>query len=222
MEKSGPKGQAGGGQSSPRRAGGEETVRGPEKIFDFAAAEEVWFGAFSDFVAGLDEHVVGAEEEQLKFQDGRLFASLRKAIKAKARGKEEWVLLFACYEFVTNTSRHLGYDEAVRLHDEEMVARGLCSAVEFCYGMPRGFALAPEAGLLELHSRVRSVAAWMEAQISFSFWLVFKDFRRGWRGTMGERARAVAAFYLSQLHKTGVVSRVFRGYAGVPGANREW
>ena len=41
--------------------------------------------------------------------------------------------------------------------------------------MPKGFALAPEAGLSELLSRVRSVASWMEAQESFSFWLVYKN-----------------------------------------------
>jgi hypothetical protein len=39
----------------------------------------------------------------------------------------------------------------------------------------------------------------MEAQESFSLWLVFKDLRLGWRGDMDERARAIQAAYLAKL-----------------------
>jgi hypothetical protein len=178
-----------------------ESVRPSEKFLNKKSrfyAGAVWLEALLEFEDELHEHLEAAGEDPRRFQDGRLFRSLTKHIKARANGREEWVLLLACYQFVTNTSRHLGYEEARRLHGEEMEARGLVSAREFCCGMPKGFALAPEAGLSELLSRVRSVASWMEAQESFSFWLVYKNVRAAWQGVGDERARAVAAIYLSR------------------------
>src|SRR5215472_5703217 len=88
---------------------------------------KVWWSALCNFRSELHEHVEKAKKDQLRFQTGRLYGSLSKRIKAEVTSKEEWGALFACYRFVTDTSRRLGYDEARRLHGEEMKARGLSS-----------------------------------------------------------------------------------------------
>ena len=52
-----------------------------------------------------------------------------------------------------------GYDEARRLHDEEMGARGLFGAREFCLSWWERLVVAPGDGLFdELGAYVRSVA----------------------------------------------------------------
>jgi hypothetical protein len=162
-------------------------------------AGKVWWEALSDFLNELHEHVEKAKKDQLRFQDRRLLGSLVKHIKAKATGWDEWVAMFALYQFVTNTSQHLGYDEALRLHGEEMKALGLRSARLFCSSLAKQFAQAPEPYLKELFRRFRSIASWMEAQESFSLWLVFKDLRPAWRGDRDAKARAIQACYLSKL-----------------------
>src|SRR5512132_2911426 len=111
---------------------------------------KVWLEALFDFENELHDHFAKAEKDQLKLQDGRLFRSLIKHIKAKATGKDEWRALFSCYQFVTNTSLHLGYDEARRLHGEEMKALGLRSARLFCSSLAKQFTQAPEPYLKEL------------------------------------------------------------------------
>ena len=160
---------------------------------------KMWLEALSDFENELHEHVEQAEKDQFRFQNGRLFKSLIKSIKAKATGKDEWVAMFACYQLVTDSSRHLGYDEARRLHGEEMEARMFPSARSFCSSLPKQFLQAPERSLNTLYLRFSSIASWIEAQESFSLWLIFKDLRQAWRGDRDERARAIQACYLSQL-----------------------
>lgn len=204
---------------------------------------KVWLEALCDFENELHEHVEKAGKDQLRLQDGRLFKSLIKNIKAKATGKDEWVAMFDCYQFVTNTSWHLGYDEARRLHGEEMKARGLSSARSFCSFLPKQFAQAPEQLqdllVIELRFRVRSVASWMEAQTSFSFWLGFKDLRQAWRGNIDERARAIQALYLSKLPQKCLIKtkhrdrelisacfpegvRIGTNYKNKPWSNYQW
>jgi len=163
----------------------------------------VWLEALLDFDNELDEHVEQAMKDQLRFQDGRLFRSLKRHIKAKATGKDEWYALFYCYRFMTDTLPHPGYDEARRLHGEEMEARGLLSAREFCSSLVES--------LDELLLRVRSIASWMEAQKSFSLWLVFRNLRSGWRGERDERARAIQACYLAELPRRCLVRTTHRG-----------
>jgi len=51
----------------------------------------------------------------------------------------------------------------------------------------------------------------MEAQESFSLWLVFKDLRQGWRGDMDARARAIQACYLSKLPQKFLTKTKHRG-----------
>jgi hypothetical protein len=107
-----------------------KTRPGARKNFDKKSCfhpGKMWFEALCDFENELHEHVEEAKKDRLRFQDGRLFRCLIRHIRAKATGKDEWVAMFACYQFVTDTSRHLGYDEARRLHGEEMAARGLSS-----------------------------------------------------------------------------------------------
>jgi hypothetical protein len=175
-------------------------------------AGAVWLEALSDFENELHEHVEQAKKDQLRFQDGRLEKSLVRHIKARASGKDEWLVLFACYQFVTNTTRHLGYDEARRMHGEEMKARRFLSAREFCRSLPERFAVAPERLLEELHFRVRSVVSWMEAQESFSLWLVFKDLRPAWRRKkLDARASAIQACYLSKLPQKLLIKTKRRG-----------
>jgi hypothetical protein len=200
---------------------------------------KVWLEALLDFENDLHEHVEQAIKDQLRFQDGRLFRSLVKHIKAKATGRDEWVAMFALYQFVTNRSRHLGYDEARRLHGAEMEAKGLRSARAFCSSLPKQFAQAPERSLNELYFRFRSIASWMEAQESFSLWLMFKDLRPAWRGDLDTRARAIQACYLSQLPQRLLTKTKHRGrelisarfpesvrvgtnYEGKPWTVRQW
>jgi hypothetical protein len=176
------------------------------------AAGEVWFEALCDFVAELQEHVEKAEKDQLRFQDGRLFRSLIRHVKARASGKDEWRLRFVCYEFATNTLQCSGYREALRLHNEEMRARGLFSAREFCLSLPERFAVAPEPGMLkELLAYVRSIAWWMEAQVSFSLWLVFKDLRPAWGSDRAAREHAIQAAILSALPQKFLTRTMHRG-----------
>ena len=93
---------------------------------------KAWLEALRDFENELHEHLEEAKKDQLRFQTGRLYTSLIKRIKTEAKGEDEWRALLSCYRFVTDTSRHLGYDQARRLHGEEMEARGLSSARSFC------------------------------------------------------------------------------------------
>jgi hypothetical protein len=174
-------------------------------------AGKLWLEALCDFENELHEHVEEAKKDQFRFQDRRLFKSLLKSIKANAIGKDEWVAMFACYSFVTNTSRHFGYDEARRLHCEEMAARSLASTRSFCSSFAKQFSQAPERSLNELYFRFSSIASWMEAQESFSLWMLFKDFHRLWRGNLDERAQALQALYLSQLPQRLLTSRKHRG-----------
>jgi hypothetical protein len=162
---------------------------------------KVWLEALCDFENELHAHIEEAEKDQLRLQTGRLYRSLIKRIKTEAKGEEEWRALVSCYRFVADTSRHLGYDEARRLHGEEMQARELSSARSFC-SRP----VSPD----ELLSRARSIASWMEAQTSFSFWLVFKDLRQAWRGNTDKRARAIQALYLSKLPQKFLIKTTHR------------
>ena len=172
---------------------------------------KLWLEALYDFEDELHEQVRTAEDDQLKFQDGRLFASLTKRIKANATGKWELLVMFELYQFMTDPSPFPGYDEARRLHGEEMEALGLRSACLFCSSLAKQFAQAPEPYFKELFCRFRSIASWMEAQESFSLWLVFKNFRSGWRGDRDERARAIQALYLSQLPQRLLTKTKHRG-----------
>jgi hypothetical protein len=96
-----------------------------------------------------------------------------------------------------------GYEEMRRLHGEEMAARGLRSAVEFCSSVVES--------LDELLLRVRSIASWMEAHEAFSLWLVFKELRGAWRGDISARARTLQALYLSQLPQKFLIDTKHRG-----------
>jgi hypothetical protein len=171
---------------------------------------KVWLEALCEFENELHEHVENAEKDELRFQTGRLYTFLIKRIKAEVTRRDEWGALFVCYRFVTDTPRHLGYDEARRLHGEEMKAHRLSSARSFC-SLPKQFARPPERFHDELHFRVISIASWIEAQESFSLWLVFKDLRRAWRGNTDERAHAIQALYLSQMPQRLLTETKHRG-----------
>jgi hypothetical protein len=178
---------------------------------------EVWREALCDFRNELYEDVEGAEKDQLRFQNGRLFRSLVKRIKAEATGRDQWGAMVYCYRFVTKRSLHFGYDEARRLHGEEMAARGAPSPGTFCS--------RPVSDLDELMSRVCSIASWMEAQESFSVWLIFKKLSQAWRGDIDERARALQACYLSQLPHGLTAkqkSRIGTNYSNEPWTDRQW
>jgi hypothetical protein len=161
-------------------------------------AGKVWLEALRDFENELHEHVKLAKNDERRFEDGRLFRCLTKRIKARATGKDKWPALFYCYRWMTTAEPLPEYEEVRRLHGEEMKARGLLSAREYCRLLPKQFGRSLERD--ELFSRACSIASWKEAQESFSLWLVFKVLRRGWRGkTLDARASAIQACYLSQL-----------------------
>ena len=50
----------------------------------------------------------------------------------------------------------------------------------------------------------------MEAQVTFSLWLVLKDFPQGWSGGLDQRAGAIQALHLSQL-PVGQLTRTKHG-----------
>ena len=185
---------------------------------------KIWWEALCDFRNELHKHAEEAKKDQLRFQTGRLYASLIKRLKAEVTGKDEWVVLFACYQFVTSASRHLGYDEARRLHGEEMEAWRLAPASSFCSSLSKQFAKTPEQSRKELLFRVGSIASWIEAQESFSAWLVFKELHVAWRGTMDERVRAIQAFKLSQLPNRllAQTERIGTGYDNKPWNTGQW
>jgi hypothetical protein len=199
--------------------------------------DKVLWEASCDFRNELHEHVEEAKKDQLRFQEGRLFASLMKHIKET--GMDQRVAVFACYQHVTDTSLYPGYDEARRLHGEEMEAQRLSSARSFCSSLPKQFAKAPRRFLNELNFRFWSIASWMEAQESFSLWRVFKDLRPAWRGDIDARARAIQACYLSKLPQRLLTKTKHRGrelisarfpegvrvgsnYEGKPWTARQW
>jgi hypothetical protein len=185
------------------------------------AAGPLWLEALCDFRNELHEHVETAENDQLRFQTERLLRSLIKRIKVQATGMDEWRAMFACYQHVAV------YGEAGRLHGEEIKARGLSSARTFCSSAVKQFERARilttdffERFLYELNFRFRSIASWIEAQESFSLWLVFKDLPQAWRGNMDERARAIQAWHLSQLPQR-LLSKTKRRGREVIGTNYE-
>ena len=137
----------------------------------------------------------------------------RFAVVSRSEWEVEWNALFYAYRWVTARKALPGYEEVRRLHGEEMKALGWDSAAQFC---------ARRVESAEVLFRVGSVASWMECQESFTVWLVRRDFRGGWRVGGEERARAVAALYVSRLHRTGRVARVCRGYGGREWSAREW
>jgi hypothetical protein len=205
-------------RNRPGAEGGFDRSREPHlknrqrlrKIYEESG--RVWLDALCDFENALHKHVEEAEDDQLRFQTERLFKSLNKRIKAVAVDREEWIALFGCYEFVTDTSRHFGFDEARRLHGEEMAARSLSSPRSFCSSiLSKQFTLDRARFLHELLFRVGSIASWMEAQQTLSLWLVFKELRWAWRGNRDETARTLQAFYLSQLPQRCLVKTQHRG-----------
>jgi hypothetical protein len=181
---------------------------------------EVWLGALRNFEEELHEELEIPGSDRLRFQNGRMYGALVRGIQAVASGKWELGVMFDCYEYMAVRLLHSGYGEVRRLHGEEMKWRGMASAREFCRWMPGRMAEKPEEIFLEeLRSRVRSLCSWVECQTGFTWWLVFRDFRRGWRGTGEDRARAVAALYLS---RRSFGARVIQGYGGKPWTERQW
>jgi len=178
---------------STRRVAGKN-LRQKECEFDAGA---VWWNAVCDSHDELEKHFMTAKKDQLRFQNCRLLDKLWQRIKET--GKDELLGFFWCYRFITDMSGH-GYDEAWRLHCEEMEAAGSkTSPRSFCSSAARLHANNPAAFVLELGFRIESIALWMDAQGSFSQWLVFKHCRGAWRGEETKRARAMQAAILATL-----------------------
>ena len=173
MEESDRRDQAGAGAGACAAVTGE-SIRPPEKIMDKKSvfdAGKVWLEALYDFENELHEHVEAAGEDQLRFQDGRLFASLTKHIKANATGKWTWLVMFELYQLMTDPSPFPGYDEARRLHGEEMEALGLRSARLFCSSLAKQF------GKLRSHTLRSYFADFAQSRLG---WRRRKVFRYGW------------------------------------------
>jgi hypothetical protein len=151
--------------------------------------------------------------------------------------------MFRCYQFVTDPPWPLGFDEARRLHDEEMKAARKDTAQLFCRTFRHKVMDSSTRDLRELlallRSRLRSIASWMEAQQGFGMWLGFRHYRSGWQSDPDSRARAVHAWILAnalrflQVYEfsggyrvTGV--RLWEGlgvgtnYEGVPWNQQQW
>ena len=202
---------------------------------------EIWWAALWGAFQDLWEHVTRSETaDELRFQNDRLLKNVRKRIEGKKA--REMVLMFRCYEFVTDPARPLGFDECRRLHDEEMKAGGKDSAQLFC----RTFRRKVDSSTRELRelraglsSRLDSIASWMEAQQGFGVWFAFRHYGSGWQSDPDARGRAVHAWILAnalrflQVYEfsdgykvTGV--RLWEGlgvgtnYEGVPWTQPQW
>ena len=205
---------------------------GKREVFDAGA---VWWKAILESDRELKEHVGVAEKDRRRFYGFRLLENLCKGIENSEL--DVFVGMFRCYSFITRMSGH-GYVEPWRLHGEELKELGLRSAVKFCRAAQRLHKRDPFAFLVELGFRIESIASWIEAQISFSCWLVFQHCRDAWRGKDDERGRAIQAVILSRLPQQLVVTS-FRGkkvkgahlwegagigtnYEGEPFDGRQW
>ena len=154
-------------------------------------ATELWQRALSDLRSQLTEHCLTSKGGRLQFQQGRLIQNLYGVIEEK--GAEATRCLSDCYWFVTNSpwAAHLGYNDARRLHFEEMKARGLTPWIEF---------LPKEKNVKELLPRLESVASWLEAHESFIEWRRLNRNRAAWDANdSGARRRAVIAGILEDL-----------------------
>jgi hypothetical protein len=185
---------------------------------------KVWWEALCDFRNELHAHVENAEYDQLRFQTERLYVSLIKRIDAELTGQDDhdkWAAYVCWYRFVTGLCEKAGYKEAFRLHGKEITARKLFSPRSFCADL---FSHPPD----ELKFRVRSIASWMEAQESFSLWLLVKNLRLVWKGNMDERARAIRACWLSKLPEwrpedfLKKTKRIGINYEGKPWNATQW
>ena len=207
--------------------------------------QRTWIEAVEGVRLGLSAHVRDSKRDELRFQDGRLEWNLWEVVKKEAG--EDWVeriaMLLRCYWVISTVS--LGYDEPLRLHCEEMRAAGLQKSPRiFCRLFARRFASGAREAIdafgKELVARIESIAAWMEAQESFSQWLAFKEDRVFWQGNPRERLRAFQARILASWttylgiyeyeHKGRRIRgmRLWEGLGmgtneeGVPWSGREW
>ena len=180
-------------ESSGKRAMRERTK---SAAFDPRA---IWCAALGGASQELWGDIVRSEAGQLQFQDDRLFNNVWKRIEGKPA--RVFVSTFRCYEFVTDPARQPGFDEARRLHDEEMKAARTDSAQLFCRTFRRKVMDSSTRGLRELRtglsSRLCSIASWMEAQHGFGMWLGFRHYRVGWQSDPDTRGRAVHAWILA-------------------------
>jgi len=109
---------------------------------------------------------------------------------------------------MTDTLPHPAYDEARRLQGEEMEARGLLSAPEFCSSLVESL-----DELLLRSARLRP--GWRRKKF---FVVAGVQERSGWRGERDERARAIQACYLAALPRTCLVRTTHRGRELINGA----
>jgi hypothetical protein len=157
-----------------------------EEIRDRAG--EFWQRALSDLRAQLTEHCLNFKGTKLRFQQGRLIRNLHKVINE--RGDGGLSRLADCYWFVTASpwATRLGYDDARRLHLEEMQALGFAPL------------LSKERTAQELDPRLQSVASWLEAHESFIIWQMLNHNRASWDADdYGARKRAATAGLLADL-----------------------
>ena len=165
----------------------------------------IWIGAIEEVRRGLMAQCRDWKPDKVRFQDGRLSEALWRRIEAEvgkdcARDPVPYVgVMFRCYWVITVLG--IGYGEAVRLHVEEMKARGVWETPRsFCAASVGRFEKDGEAWGEELLLRVESIVSWVEAQESFAMWLEFKGNRVYWLGVdRGERLRAFQASMLAGL-----------------------
>jgi len=155
---------------------------------------QIWWDALEDLRGEFEDRVRTAKPDQLRFQNRSLTRFLSKRVP-----KYDVFGLFFCYKFITQTP-HLGYDEPVRLHSEEMQAAGFRSPPSFCKTFHKACVSGDDPfSYFELLARIDSIASWTEAQESFSHWLAFRHHRAAWRGDTNTRRRGYNAWILAKL-----------------------
>jgi hypothetical protein len=186
---------------------GRRKILNRQLLFDAGA---IWWKAICDSDIELKEHCAVAKKDQLRFYGFRLLEKLCKQIENSEL--DNCAGMFRCYSFITAMSGH-GYAEPWRLHGEEMTAAGSrASARSFCSSARRLYKQNPVAFTLTLGLRLESIASWIETQLSFSHWLVFKHCRAVWRGDdEDQRNRALQAAILATLPQRLLPAKQFRG-----------
>jgi hypothetical protein len=160
-----------------------------------------WIDAIDDTRRQLDDHCQNSKPDKLRFQDGRLLRNLSKRMEAAAAERHESIidLMYGAYWEMRIFPPHYEYGKPMRLHCEELKARGQDDLESFCHSFRERLAKNLQATHNELKFRVTSLASWIEAEESFVQWFALKAVPFAWHGDPLERRRASQAIRLANL-----------------------
>jgi hypothetical protein len=170
-------------------------------------------GAIHELRIELTDHCLSAKEDQLRFQNGRLFTKVIAGIERLGRRDVIETMAF-CYALATATNRwlDLGYDEPRRMHREEMAALKAIPAAQED-GRSKEKRLAVRDEFVPMLFLLESIASWIEAQEAFNTWFAFNRNRKAWRGKDPEARRlALEAGIIARLPDFSIEKEVAGKY----------